>query len=159
MPFYRWVLKKRYLLIVLVTNLFKYLFIYLVAPTVKNPPAMLETWVWSLGWEDRWRRTQQPIPIFLPGESLWTEESGGLQFFELQRVRHKHGTFIYLAVPCLSCGMWVLVPWPGIKARVLATGPPGKSQLHNFQWNYWYLCLYIEVTPVLMAAEMLLLCK
>ena len=24
----------------------------LVAQTVKNPPAILETWVWSLGWED-----------------------------------------------------------------------------------------------------------
>ena len=24
----------------------------LVAQTVKNPPAMQETWVWSLGWED-----------------------------------------------------------------------------------------------------------
>ena len=24
----------------------------LVAQQVKNPPAMRETWVWSLGWED-----------------------------------------------------------------------------------------------------------
>ena len=24
----------------------------LVAQMVKNPPAMLETWVWSLGWKD-----------------------------------------------------------------------------------------------------------
>ena len=24
----------------------------LVAQTVKNPPAMQETWVWSLGWDD-----------------------------------------------------------------------------------------------------------
>ena len=24
----------------------------LVAQTVKNPPTMQETWVWSLGWED-----------------------------------------------------------------------------------------------------------
>ena len=24
----------------------------LVAQMVKNPPAMQETWVWSLGWED-----------------------------------------------------------------------------------------------------------
>ena len=23
-----------------------------MAQTVKNPPAMWETWVWSLGWED-----------------------------------------------------------------------------------------------------------
>ena len=26
-------------------------------------------------------------------------------------------TFIYLAFPGLNCGMWELVPWPGIKPR------------------------------------------
>ena len=35
---------------------------------VKNPPAMQEIWVWSLGWEDPRRRAWQPIPLFLPGE-------------------------------------------------------------------------------------------
>jgi len=28
----------------------------LVAQTIKNPPAMREAWVLSLGWEDPWRR-------------------------------------------------------------------------------------------------------
>ena len=36
---------------------------------VKNPPAMQEKWVQSLGGEDLWSRAQQPIPVFLPGES------------------------------------------------------------------------------------------
>ena len=58
-----------------------------VAQIVKNPPAMWETWVRSLGWEDPWRRKWQPTPGSLPGESLWREESGGLQFFGSQRVR------------------------------------------------------------------------
>ena len=40
----------------------------LVAQTVKNPPAKLENWVQSLGWEDPWRRAWQPTPVFLPGE-------------------------------------------------------------------------------------------
>ena len=31
---------------------FQYSWASLVAQLVKNPPAMLETWVWSLGWED-----------------------------------------------------------------------------------------------------------
>ena len=39
-----------------------------VARTVKSLPAMWETWVWSLGWEDPWRRAWQPTPAFLPGE-------------------------------------------------------------------------------------------
>ena len=40
----------------------------LVAETVKNLPAMLETQVRSLGWEISWRREWQPTPVFLPGE-------------------------------------------------------------------------------------------
>ena len=36
--------------------------------TVKSLPAMQETWVWSLGWEDPLRREWQPTPVFLPGE-------------------------------------------------------------------------------------------
>ena len=30
----------------------------------------------------------QPSPVFLPGESPWTEESGGLQSMGSQRVGH-----------------------------------------------------------------------
>ena len=33
-----------------------------------------------------WRRKCQFTPVFLPGESLWTEEPGWVQF--IQRVRH-----------------------------------------------------------------------
>ena len=50
----------------------------LVAQLVENPPAMWETWVRSLGWEDPQRRAWQPIPVFLPEESPCTEEPGGL---------------------------------------------------------------------------------
>ena len=35
-----------------------------------------------------WRRAWQPTPVFLPRESLWTEEPGGLQFMGLQRIGH-----------------------------------------------------------------------
>ena len=59
-----------------------------VALTVKNLPAMRETWVQSLGQEDPWRRAWQPTPVLLPGESPWTEELGGLNSMVLQRVRH-----------------------------------------------------------------------
>ena len=36
---------------------------------VKNPPAVKETWVWFLDWEDPWKRTWQLTPEFLPGKS------------------------------------------------------------------------------------------
>ena len=64
----------------------------LVAQTVKIPPEMWETWVRSLGWEDPWRRTWQPTPVFLPGESPWTKKPGGLQSMGSQRVGHDWGT-------------------------------------------------------------------
>ena len=51
----------------------------LVAQTVKNPPAMPETWVQFLGWEDPLEEGMITTPVFLPGDSPWTEEPGGLQ--------------------------------------------------------------------------------
>ena len=35
-----------------------------------------------------WRRERQPAPVFLPGESPWREQPGGLRSMGLQRVRH-----------------------------------------------------------------------
>ena len=60
----------------------------LVAQMVKNSPAMWETWVQSWAGKIPWRRKWQPTPVFLPGESPWTEKPGGLQSIGLQRVRH-----------------------------------------------------------------------
>ena len=34
----------------------QYSWVSLVAQLMKNPPAIWETWVWSLGWETHWRR-------------------------------------------------------------------------------------------------------
>ena len=56
----------------------------LVAQMVKNLPAMQETWVSSLAWEDPLE--EAPTPVFLPGEGPWTEEPGGLQSMGTQRI-------------------------------------------------------------------------
>ena len=37
---------------------------------VKNPLAMQEMWVQSLGWKIPWRRKWQPIPVFLLGNPM-----------------------------------------------------------------------------------------
>ena len=39
-----------------------------------------------------WRRERLPTPVFLPGESPWTEELGGLQSMGLQKVGHDWAT-------------------------------------------------------------------
>ena len=59
----------------------------LVAQMVKNPPGF-DPWVGKIPW----RRAWQPTPVFLPGESPWTEEPGGLQSTGSQRVRHNWAT-------------------------------------------------------------------
>ena len=41
-------------------------------------------WFWKIPWRTAW----QPTPEFLPGESPWSEEPGGLQFTGSQRVGH-----------------------------------------------------------------------
>ena len=39
-----------------------------VAQKVKNPPAVWETWVRSLGWEDPLEKETMPTQVLLPGE-------------------------------------------------------------------------------------------
>ena len=59
-----------------------------VAQTVKNLPAMWETWVQSLGWEDPLEEGMATHSSILAWRIQWTEEPGGLQSMRLQRVRH-----------------------------------------------------------------------
>ena len=46
---------------------------------VKNPLAMQETQVRSLGWEDPLEKGMATHSSILAWETLWTEEPGGLQ--------------------------------------------------------------------------------
>ena len=50
----------------------------LVAQLVKNPPAMWETWVQSLGWEDPLEKEVATHSNILAWRIPWTEEPGGL---------------------------------------------------------------------------------
>ena len=45
---------------------------------VKNLPAMWETGFDPCVGKIPWRKTWQPTPVYLPGESPWTEEPGRL---------------------------------------------------------------------------------
>ena len=49
----------------------------LMAQTVKNPPAVQETQVPSLGWEDPLEKEMATHSSTLAWEMPWTEESGG----------------------------------------------------------------------------------
>ena len=57
-----------------------------MAQLVKNPPAMQETWVQSLGWEDPLEKEMATHSSILAWEIPWMEEPGGLQSTGSQRV-------------------------------------------------------------------------
>jgi len=59
-----------------------------VAQTVKNPPAMQETRVQSLGWEDLLEEGMAIHSNILAWRIPYSEEPGGLQSMGLQRVGH-----------------------------------------------------------------------
>ena len=60
----------------------------LVAQRIKHLPAMQETWVQSLGWEDPLEKEMATHSSILAWRIPWTEEPGGLQSTGLQRVGH-----------------------------------------------------------------------
>ena len=55
---------------------------------VKNPPAMQETWVQSLGWEDTLEKAMATHSTILAWRIPWTEEPGRLQSMGSQSIRH-----------------------------------------------------------------------
>ena len=60
----------------------------LVAQLVKNLPAVRETQVRSLGWEDPLEKEMATHSSILAWKISWTEEPGGLQSMGSQRVGH-----------------------------------------------------------------------
>ena len=60
----------------------------LVAQTVKRLPTMRETRVRSLGWQDLLEKEMATHSSILAWRIPWTEEPGGLQSMESQRVGH-----------------------------------------------------------------------
>ena len=73
----------------------------LVAQLVKNPPAMRETWVRSLGWEDPLEKGKATHSSILAWRIPWTVSPMGLQ-----RVGHYWVTFTFTTrqskiIPCV----------------------------------------------------------
>ena len=71
----------------------------LVAQTVKNLPAMQETWVWSLYQEDPLVKEMANHSSILAWRIPWSEEPGGLQSIGSQRVGHDWSDLAYIHIP------------------------------------------------------------
>jgi len=61
----------------------------MVVQMIKNPPAMQETWVQSLGWEDSLEKEMASHSSIIAWRIPWTEEPGRIQSMGLQRVGHE----------------------------------------------------------------------
>ena len=59
-----------------------------MAQTVKNPPAMQETWVRSQSWKDPQEKEMATYSSILAWRIPQTEEPGGRQSMGSQLVRH-----------------------------------------------------------------------
>ena len=72
---------------------------------VKNPPAMQETRVWSLGLEDPLEKEMATHSSILAWEIPWTKEAGGLQSMGWQesdatwQLNHHHHHSLYAFLP------------------------------------------------------------
>ena len=69
-----------------------------MAQTVKRLPAVQETWVRFLGWEDPQEKEMATHSSTLAWKIPWTEEPGRLQSMGLQRVRHDRATSLSLSI-------------------------------------------------------------
>ena len=69
-------------------GIYPYLSASLVAQLVKNLPALRETCVRSLSWEDPLEKEMETHSSILAWKISWTEEPGGLQSMGLQRDGH-----------------------------------------------------------------------
>ena len=110
----------------------------LVAQMVKNLPAVQETRVWSLGWEDPLEEEMASYSSILAWRITWAEEPGGLQSMGPQRVRHdwatEHTQTIVLVYEILRVWAWVgAVGSQSVDTTVSGYSGPLVRQTQNAQ--------------------------
>ena len=109
-----------------------------LAQMVKNTPAIQETWVQSLGWEDILQEGMATYSKFLPGESPWTEKPISLQSMGSQRVRHdwvtKH-TWWFTVTKIIQLFCIFKICWE-VRSQVFSTH---KNTLNVSWWIFWFL--------------------
>ena len=100
---------------------------------------MRETQVQSLGWEDPLEKAMATRSSILAYRIPWTEEPGGLQSMESQRVRHDWAC----PLPHLLCTVvWASAVQWGESATHTLTSPP-----------FWILFPFTDVFLFVMAGE------
>ena len=111
-----------------------------MAQLVKNPSAMWETWVGSLGWEDRSPGEGKGYPL---------QYSGLENFMGAQRVGHDWATFTlpFLLGYCEESKLYMSKAWHTGSAQLIAAiiiaqpdercGTRGKKAIFWLTWKSW----------------------
>ena len=81
----------------------------LVAQTVRNLPAMQETWVLSLGQEDPLEKEMATCSSILAWRIPWTEKPDGLQSMGSQRVGCDRATNTFTSLSVND--QWIALRW------------------------------------------------
>ena len=126
--------------------------------TVKKLPAMWETWIRSLDWEDTLQKGMVTQYSILPWRIPWIEEPGELQFMGLQRVGHGWLTHTHTltqestSVPVLSLKTLSLILKTSCKVGAIILGlQMRKTGLRKETWLGHALQLVSEVCRELKA--------
>ena len=120
----------------------------LVAQRVKHLPAVLETWIRSLGWEDPLEKEMATHSSILAWRIPWTEEPGRLQSIVLQRVRHDWATSLSLSFPLGFTGL-ISLKSKGL-SRVFSNTTVWKYQFFGAQtssWSYSHIHTWLLEKP------------
>ena len=106
-----------------------------------------------------WRRAQQPTLVFLPAESPWTEESGGLVSMGSQRVGYDwaakpmHTQGIHMFIFSYHCKFSIGIVQFGLLPALLYTAVCSHPQaviftlaiLVHVGWHFTIVLIYITV--------------
>ena len=118
----------------------------LVAQMVKHLPALWKIQVWSLGQEDPLEKEMAPHSSILAWRIPWTEEPGGLQSMELQRVGHNWVTSLSLSFSFIT----TIIPLTLVSSNCFDCSPILRAREHLYLSSHslwtWYLCWWAEWT-------------
>ena len=114
-----------------------------MAQMVKKPPAIPETWVQSLVWEDPLEKAMATHSSRAAWRIPWTKKPGRLQFIKLQRVGHGWAistfTFNEMIMWFLS---FILLTWCITLIDLYMLNHPGNPGI-NATW--WWCMIFFNI--------------
>ena len=107
-----------------------------VGQMVENVPAMWETWVWPLGWEDPLEKGMATYSSIIACRIPWTEEPGRLQSMGSQRVGHDWVTNTWISLQPQNCCVMHLTRFSRIYWQIKPKLVSGNNTANQREESY-----------------------